>query len=282
MGGCTVRKGGAVVMEAKLEKGLCLLLVCVPQMESPHGVEAEEAACSTHWRNVEQVSADLLHLRMGQAGRQQLVECVKEELKGVKIKEGGGQPSKCPDCTTGELPRTSFPTSTTRVSAPLESVHSDVCGPMQTPDREKCSKYFITFLDDYSCLSWVTLVRTKDEVANVFKHWICYAEREAGANVKIHRSDRDQRVVESQDVAFHEGLSYKGWKEHGASTTGSSLEDPNNSSIFEGAWEDPGEEVEELQEKQMAAAPHHEESPTAGSTPDPNAPAHDPQQPQGL
>ncbi|CAI7934146.1 unnamed protein product, partial [Closterium sp. NIES-54] len=89
----------------------------------------------------------------------------------------------------------------------------------------------------------------------------------------------DQRVVESRDVVFHEGLSYKGWKERGASTVGSSLQDPYTSSIFEGAWEDPGEEVQEQQEEQKAAAPHHEESPTAGSTPNPNAPAHDPEQP---
>ncbi|CAI7873703.1 unnamed protein product [Closterium sp. NIES-53] len=150
-----------------------------------------DAACSTRWRDVEQVTADLLHLRMEHAGRQQLVDCVKKgELKGVEIKEGGGQPSKCPDCTTGKLPRTSFPTSTTRASAPLELVHTDVCGPMQTPEREKGSKYFITFLDDFSHLGWVTLVKTKDEVAKVFKRWIRYAEREAGAKVKILRSDR--------------------------------------------------------------------------------------------
>ncbi|CAI7774852.1 unnamed protein product [Closterium sp. NIES-53] len=191
MGGCTVRKGGAVVMEAKLDKGLYLVPVCVPQVERAHGVEAEEAACSTRWRDVEQVTADLLHLRMGHAGRQQLVECVKKrKLKGVEIKKGGGQPSKCPDCTTGKLPRTSFPTSTTRASASLELVHTDVCGPMQTPDREKGSKYFITFLDDFNRLSWVTLVKTKDEVAKVFKRWIRYAEREAKAKVKMLRSDR--------------------------------------------------------------------------------------------
>ncbi|CAI7859533.1 unnamed protein product [Closterium sp. NIES-54] len=149
--GCTVCKGGAVVMEAKLEKGLYLVQV-------------------TRWRDMEQVTAYLPHLRMGHAGRQQLVECVKKgELKGAEIKEGGGQPSKCPDCMTGKLPRTSFPTSTTRASAPLELVHTDVCGPMQTPDREKGSKYFIIFLDDFSCLSWVTLMKTKDEVAKVFK-----------------------------------------------------------------------------------------------------------------
>ncbi|CAI7875629.1 unnamed protein product [Closterium sp. NIES-54] len=54
MGGCTVRKGGAVVMEAKLEKGLYLVPVCVPHVEKAHGVEAKDAACSTRWRDVEQ------------------------------------------------------------------------------------------------------------------------------------------------------------------------------------------------------------------------------------
>ncbi|CAI7759913.1 unnamed protein product [Closterium sp. NIES-53] len=154
IGGCTVRKGGAVVMEAKLERGLYLVPVCVPHVEKAHGVEVEDAACNTRWRDVEQVTTDLLHLRMGHAGRQQLVECVKKgELKGVEIKEGGGQPSKCPDCTTGKVPRTSFPNSTTRASAPLELVHTNVCGPIQTPDIEKGSKYFITFLDDFSRLN---------------------------------------------------------------------------------------------------------------------------------
>ncbi|CAI7875775.1 unnamed protein product [Closterium sp. NIES-54] len=82
MGGCTVRKGGAVVMEAKLEKGLYLVPVCVPHVEKAHGVEAKDAACSTRWRDVEQVTADLLHLRMGHAGRQQLVECEEGGAEG--------------------------------------------------------------------------------------------------------------------------------------------------------------------------------------------------------
>ncbi|CAI5927744.1 unnamed protein product [Closterium sp. NIES-65] len=190
MEGGTVRKGGAVVMEAKLEKGLYLVPVCVPQVEKAHGVEAEKAACSTCWKDMEQVTADLLHLRMGHAGKQQLVECVKKGgLKGVEIKEGGGQRSKCPDCTAAKLQMTSFPTSSSRATAPLELVNTDVCGPIQTPDREKGSSYFITFLDDYSRLSWVTLVKTNDKVAKVFKRCLRYAEREAEAKVKTLGSD---------------------------------------------------------------------------------------------
>ncbi|GJP82026.1 hypothetical protein CLOP_g12146, partial [Closterium sp. NIES-67] len=410
-GGCTVRKGEAVVMEAKLDKGLYLVPACVPNCYKAHMVFSEEAACSTRWRQVETVSPELLHLRMGHAGKQQLLECVKKgELKGVEVKEGAGQQSKCPDCTSGKLPRTSFPISSDHASTPLELVHTDVCGPMQTPDREKGSRYFVTFLDDFSRLSWVILVKTKDEVAKVFRRWIRYVERESGAKVKVLRSDRggeylgkelqtfleekgithqlsvpytpqqngaaerlnrtltdlarailshaeldntwwgaavqyanwvknrmgskglggkspyslwtgkvpnvsmarvwgcmaqykvpdqqrrkldpkaqwgiflgvserskawvlwsvaDQRVMESRDVVFHEGLNFKGWKEHGTSHSGTSIQDPHTASIFEGAWEDPGDEGEEQQEEPEPADPNHEESRETDSTPQP-------------
>ncbi|GJP56276.1 hypothetical protein CLOM_g15349 [Closterium sp. NIES-68] len=410
-GGCTVRKGEAVVMEAKLDKGLYLVPACVPNCYKAHMVFSEEAACSTRWRQVEMVSPELLHLRMGHAGKQQLLECVKKgELKGVEVKEGAGQHSKCPDCTSGKLPRTSFPISSNHASTPLELVHTDVCGPMQTPDREKGNRYFVTFLDDFSRLSWVILVKTKDEVAKMFRRWIRYVERESGAKVKVLRSDRggeylgkelqtfleekgithqlsvpytpqqngaaerinrtltdlarailshaeldntwwgaavqyanwvknrmgskglggkspyslwtgkvpnvsmarvwgcmaqykvpdqqrrkldpkaqwgiflgvserskawvlwsvaDQRVMESRDVVFHEGLNFKGWKEDGTSQSGTSIQDPHTASIFEGAWEDLGDEGEEQQEEPEPADPNHEESRETDSTPQP-------------
>ncbi|CAI7873197.1 unnamed protein product [Closterium sp. NIES-53] len=61
-----------------------------------------------------------------------------------------------------------------------------------TWSREKGSKYFITFLDDFSRLSWVTLVKTKDEVAKVFKRWIRYAEREAGAKPQGQQQQQEK------------------------------------------------------------------------------------------
>ncbi|CAI7797541.1 unnamed protein product [Closterium sp. NIES-54] len=209
MGGCTVRKDGPVVMEAKLDKGLYIVPVCVPHVERAHGVEAEEAACSTHRRNVEQLMANFLHLRMGHAGRQKLVENVKKgELKGVEIKEGGGQPSKCPDCTTGKLPRTSFPTSTTRASAPLELVHTDVCGPMQTSDTKKARKYFITSLKEGEVLNVKGVLHVLGLAANLLscsqlarQRYICTFTMEGctvckgGAVVMEANSDKDLYLV---------------------------------------------------------------------------------------
>ncbi|GJP65654.1 hypothetical protein CLOP_g22521 [Closterium sp. NIES-67] len=65
--------------------------------------------------------------------------------------------------------------------------------------------------------------------------------------------------MESRDVIFHEGLNYKGWKERGASHSGTSNQDPHTASIFEGAWEDPGDEGEEQQEEPEPADSNHED-----------------------
>ncbi|GJP45020.1 hypothetical protein CLOM_g4406 [Closterium sp. NIES-68] len=75
--------------------------------------------------------------------------------------------------------------------------------------------------------------------------------------------------MESRDVIFHEGLNYKGWKERGASHSGTSNQDPHTASIFEGAWEDPGDEGEEQQEEPEPADSNHEESRETDSTPQP-------------
>ncbi|GJP81883.1 hypothetical protein CLOP_g12004 [Closterium sp. NIES-67] len=94
----------------------------------------------------------------------------------------------------------------------------------------------------------------------------------------------DQRVMESRDVIFHEGLNYKGWKERGASHSGTSIQDPHTASIFEGAWEDPGDEGEEQHEEPEPADSNHEESRETDSTPQPatQADAHDDQPEQHV
>lgn len=55
----------------------------------------------------------------------------------------------CQGCVLGKNHRESFPQeSKWRAKEPLELIHSDVCGPMQTPSLSG-NRYFITFIDDY-------------------------------------------------------------------------------------------------------------------------------------
>ena len=42
-------------------------------------------------------------------------------------------------------------------------MHSDVCGPMPMLSMGGVA-YFVTFIDDFSCKTWVYSLRRKDEV----------------------------------------------------------------------------------------------------------------------
>lgn len=57
-----------------------------------------------------------------------------------------------------------------RTTRPYELIHSDLCGPI-TPTSISGAKYFILYIDDYSRLPWVYLLRTKtaNEITSVFQ-----------------------------------------------------------------------------------------------------------------
>ena len=54
----------------------------------------------------------------------------------------------CEGCIFGKQHRENFPViNSYRARTPLEIVHSDICGPMQTSSIGGCN-YFLTFIDD--------------------------------------------------------------------------------------------------------------------------------------
>lgn len=52
----------------------------------------------------------------------------------------------------------------------LNLVHLDLCDPFN-PQTLGGSRYFVTFIDDYSRNIWVYTLRTKDQVLDVFKQF---------------------------------------------------------------------------------------------------------------
>jgi Reverse transcriptase (RNA-dependent DNA polymerase)/gag-polypeptide of LTR copia-type/Integrase core domain/GAG-pre-integrase domain len=99
------------------------------------------------------------------------------------------QVSTCEGCIKGKTHRTAIlKISGYRATHPLELVHSDVCGPMQNTSFGG-SKYFITFIDDYTRYMVVKTMKSKDEAMNHFLDYKAYAENLTGHRIKILRSD---------------------------------------------------------------------------------------------
>ena len=70
----------------------------------------------------------------------------------------------CSGCTLGKHPKKMFDKGKSwRAQCVLELVHSDVADPFLVPSFGK-SHYTSTFMDDYTCYTWVFFMAHKSEV----------------------------------------------------------------------------------------------------------------------
>ena len=57
---------------------------------------------------------------------------------------------------------------TNRSSSAFDLVHSDVWGPSRV-SSSKGFRYFLIFIDDFSCMTWLYLLKEKSEVSSVIE-----------------------------------------------------------------------------------------------------------------
>jgi transposase InsO family protein len=90
----------------------------------------------------------------------------------------------------GKHHRDSFPVGKSwRATKPLELVHADICGPMQTLSLNK-NKYFIIFLDDFSRITWVYFIKEKYDALIIFQQFKVVVEKKSGYVLKTLHTDR--------------------------------------------------------------------------------------------
>ena len=96
--------------------------------------------------------------------------------------------SKCEVCIQAKMTKKPFP-KVERNSQLLELIHSDICeiNGMLTRGGKR---YFITFIDDYSRFTCVSLLKTKDEAFGKFKEFKKMVENQKERQIKVLRSDR--------------------------------------------------------------------------------------------
>ncbi|KAL0641511.1 hypothetical protein Bca4012_102648 [Brassica carinata] len=93
----------------------------------------------------------------------------------------------CEACILGKHCKTVFPISSTVYDKCFDLIHSDVwTAPCLSRDS---FKYFVTFIDEKSKYTWITLIQTKDRVLEAFKNFQNYVTNHYNAKIKILRSD---------------------------------------------------------------------------------------------
>ncbi|GAU42845.1 hypothetical protein TSUD_387380 [Trifolium subterraneum] len=95
----------------------------------------------------------------------------------------------CKVCMIGKQTRKSFKSEIpSRARNQLEVVHSDVCGPFEVATLAG-NRYFISFVDEFSRMMWIYLIKAKSESFDVFKKFKKKVEKESEKSIKIFRTD---------------------------------------------------------------------------------------------
>lgn len=150
------------------------------------------------------VTSDIWHQRLAHVNKSTLSKISRDKDSGVSA---ASDLSFCEGCVEGKMARQPFyPVGDIRSKRPLELVHSDVC----TMDIESIggSKYFVTFIDDYSRCCAVYFMKHKSEVPEKFKQFVA---RTAGCKQKVGtlRSDRGGEYISR---SFKDFLTSQGIK----------------------------------------------------------------------
>uniref|UniRef100_A0A2N9FGV4 Integrase catalytic domain-containing protein n=1 Tax=Fagus sylvatica TaxID=28930 RepID=A0A2N9FGV4_FAGSY len=114
------------------------------------------------------------------------------------------------NCETCELSKHHRATFKLRTDDPclhsFELVHSDIWGPARTTGL--CdARYFVTFIDDHSRLTWVYVLKDRSQLFSVFQSF--YAEISNQFNTKL-LAFRTDNAREYLDSAFQQFLEFRG------------------------------------------------------------------------
>ena len=153
------------------------------------GLSASEGnAKSRYW---------LWHARFGHIGEKSLQNIFSKKLldglptkQAIKEKDG-----TCRGCSEGRMLRTSFKSiNQLKSERRLALIHSDVCCPMPAPSKGG-SRYFVTFIDDYTRKKFVFFMASRNQVAENFSIFKNLLETEVGDKIRNFRSDNGGEYV---------------------------------------------------------------------------------------
>lgn len=189
--GCDIiDKNGKLICSATLFDKLYVLNTH-SDTETAHLTDSNEKCDSTN----------LWHLRMAHLNFSD-VKKLPLCAEGVQLEQGGRkESSNCSSCLEGKQARLPFNHFGTRASRPLELIHSDLCGPMESMSYGGM-KYFISFIDDYTRMVHVYFLKDKLNILDTFKAFKERVENQLEFKIKAIRTDNGTEYCNSVFESF--------------------------------------------------------------------------------
>ncbi|KAE8658140.1 Retrovirus-related Pol polyprotein from transposon TNT 1-94 [Hibiscus syriacus] len=179
-------KGALTMMKGKMTAGNIYRLLGSTVAGGVHSVES----CDD--------TTKLWHMRLAHLSERGMAELHKRNLlHGVK----SCKLDFCKYCVLGKQTKVRFKTAKHTTQGILDYVHSDVWGPSTTSSLGG-SRYYVTFIDDFSRKVWVYFLKQKYEVFEKFKLWKAEVENQTGRKIKCLRYDNGTEYTDSQFLQF--------------------------------------------------------------------------------
>ena len=103
------------------------------------------------------------HRRLGHLSFNYLRKIKLELFVGITNFE-----SKCDICELAKSHRVPYVPSYNKNLLPFMTIHSDIWGPSRIPTLSG-ARYFVTFIDERTWMTWVSLLSNKGDVSSVFQ-----------------------------------------------------------------------------------------------------------------
>ena len=84
----------------------------------------------------------------------------------------------------------------------LDLLHLDVCRSMSIASISG-SMYYVSFIDDFSCKTWIYFLKTKDEVFSRFQEFKALVENQTWKKIKVLRSDNGGDYTSKEFESFY-------------------------------------------------------------------------------
>jgi len=182
---------------------------CDKNADVPHW---EAAAYVIHAnRATDPETPALWHQRLGHVSTRTLTDLVKHrKLRGINILPThlARAPKHCEVCTMAKHNRAPFTPKTDVSMRPMQILHSDVCGPYPITSLGG-ARYVLTLMDDFTDLSDVVLLKTKDEAKDALIRLITLWEGASGYKAQKLYTDRGGEYI---DTSFNAWLTEHGIK----------------------------------------------------------------------
>ena len=147
----------------------------------------------------------LQHFRLGHPSFSILKVMFPLLFKGIDVEN-----LHCDICELAKHKRAFFPVSNKRTSIHFALIHSDIWGPSTVPNVSG-ARWFISFIDGCTRMSWIFLLKHKSEVSFIFPIFHNMVKNQFGVGIKRFRSD-DGKDYFNQNLSPYfqkEGIIHK-------------------------------------------------------------------------